>query len=157
VDALWGCVLDGTIDLVASDHSPCSPDLKDTDDIWSAWGGIGGVQTTLTLLLDEGVHKRGLPLPRLVSLLSAALARRFGLNPRKGTLQPGADADVALVDLDREWQLAASDLRTRWPLSPFVGRTFRGQVVATLVRGRPVFEAGRACVEPGYGRFVGGA
>jgi allantoinase len=154
VDDLWRCVLDGTLDLIASDHSPCSPELKDTGAIWSAWGGISGVQTTLPLLLDEGVHRRGLSLPRLVELLCAAPARRLGLYPRKGTLQPGADADVALVDLDREWRLEAGELRTRWPLSPFVGRTFHGQVVATLVRGQRVFEAGRICVEPGYGRLL---
>jgi allantoinase len=154
VDELWSAVLDGSIDLVASDHSPCPPDLKAGPDIWSAWGGIGGVQTTLAVLLTEGVHRRGLGLPRLVSLVAGAPARRFGLYPRKGSLAPGADADLALVALDHQWRLEAGDLRTRWPLNPFVGRTLRGRVVTTLVRGQPVFQADRLCVEPGYGRLV---
>ena len=155
VDDLWSAVLDGSLDLVASDHSPCPPNLKDTTDIWSAWGGIGGVQTSLAVLLSEGVHRRGLDLSHLVRLVCGAPARRFGLWPRKGALQPGADADVVLVDLDQTWRLEAADLWTRWPVSPFVGRTFQGRVTTTLVRGQVVFEAGQVCMAPGYGREVG--
>jgi allantoinase len=98
------------------------------------------------------VQKRGLSLPKLVSLTSGTPARRLGLYPKKGVLEPGADADLALVDLEREWTLDACDLRTRWPTNPFVGRTFRGHVVATLVRGTEVWRGGQACVEPGFGR-----
>ena len=68
-------------------------------------------------------------------------------------LEPGSDADLTLVDVDREWTLRTEDLRTRWPINPFVGRTFRGQVVATLVRGSLVWRDGRTCAEPGFGRF----
>jgi allantoinase len=155
VDDLWQAVLDGSLDLVASDHSPCPPNLKDTSDIWAAWGGIGGVQTSLAVLLTEGVHRRGLGLPHLVRLVCGAPARRFGLFPRKGALQPGADADVVLLDLDQTWRLEAADLRTRWPVSPFVGRTLQGRVAMTLVRGQVVFRAGQVCMAPGYGREVG--
>ena len=154
VDELWQALLDGTVDIIASDHSPCPPSMKTPDDIWQAWGGIAGVQTSLPVLLTEGVHRRGLPLSRLVALMATNPARRFGLYPRKGTLSVGSDADLALVDLDRSWTLHASELRTRWPISPFVDRTFRGMVVATLVRGRLVFEAGQIRVEPGYGKLV---
>jgi allantoinase len=123
-------------------------------DVWQAWGGISGVQTTLPILLTEGVHRRGLSLPRLVALTAANPARRFGLYPRKGALRPGSDADLTLVDLDAEWVLDAADLRTRWPLSPFVGRGFRGRVLATLVRGRPVYRDGEIAAPPGFGRRV---
>jgi allantoinase len=98
------------------------------------------------------VHARDLSLPRLVSLTSGTPARRLGLYPRKGILEPGSDADLVLVDVDREWTLTADELRTRWPISPFVGREFRGQVVATLVRGTEVWRDGEARVAPGYGR-----
>jgi allantoinase len=152
VDALWDALDDGAIDWIASDHSPCPPEMKQRADIWSAWGGLAGVQTLLAALLTEGVHARELSLPRLVSLTSGTPARRLGLYPRKGVLEPGSDADLVLVDVEREWTLSSDDLRTRWPINPFVGRTFRGQVVATLVRGTEVWRDGQVRVAPGYGQ-----
>jgi allantoinase len=154
VDDLWRALLDGAFDYVASDHSPCPPNMKETDDIWSAWGGLSGVQTLLPALLTEGVHARGLSLPHLVKLTSANPARRLGLYPRKGTLNVGADADIVLVDLECDWVLNASELRTRWPISPFLGRGFKGAVATTLVRGTVVWQAGAARVEPGFGQLV---
>lgn len=153
VEQLWQALLAGDIDWVASDHSPSPIDLK-KGDIWQAWGGISGVQTTLPVLLTEGVHRRGLSLPRLVTLTSANPARRFGLYPRKGALQPGSDADLTLVDVHREWVLGEADLHTRWPLSPFVGRAFQGRVVATLVRGRPVYREGEVLASAGSGQLL---
>lgn len=152
VDQLWECVLDGTIDWIASDHSPCPPEMKQTADIWSAWGGLAGVQTLLPALIDGGVHGHDLSLPRLVSLIAGTPARRLGLYPKKGALDPGSDADFVLVDLEREWTLQANDLRTRWPINPFVGRTFRGQVAATFVRGTRVWSEGNLHTAAGYGR-----
>jgi allantoinase len=152
VEDLWQAVLDGAIDWIASDHSPCPPTMKHTDDIWSAWGGLGGVQTLLPALLSEGVHARGLSLPKLVSLIAGGPARRLGLYPRKGVLDPGSDADLVLVDLARDWTLQVADLRTRWPVNPFVGRSFRGQVIATLVRGTIVWRDGAPRVAPGFGQ-----
>jgi allantoinase len=156
VDGLWRALLDGAIgaiDWVASDHSPCPPDMKHGD-VWHAWGGIAGVQTTLPVLLDEAVHRRGLSLSRVVTLTAANPARRLGLYPRKGALQPGSDADLTLVELDGEWILGQADLYTRWPSSPFIGRTFRGRVVATLVRGSTAYRQGEVLARPGFGRLV---
>jgi allantoinase len=154
VDQLWEGVLDGTIDWIASDHSPSPPDMKNNNagDIWSAWGGLAGVQTLLPALLDAGVHRRELSLPKLVNLTSGTPSRRLGLYPKKGALDPGSDADLVLVDLEREWTLRPGDLRTRWPINPFLGRTFRGQVVATFARGTRVWSDGALQVEPGFGR-----
>ena len=153
VEDLWRAVLNGTIDWIASDHSPCPPTMKNTDTIWSAWGGIAGVQTLLPALLTEGLA-RGLSLPRLVSLTAGNPSRRLGLYPRKGALEIGSDADLVLVDLERTWTLEKGDLRTRWPGNPFVGKTFRGQVALTMVRGTVVWRDGAARVEPGFGRLV---
>jgi allantoinase len=156
VEALWQALLDGEIDCIASDHSPCPPEDKERgrDDIWRAWGGIAGVQTLLPVLLTEGVLRRRLSLTRLARLTSANPARLFGLYPRKGALRIGADADLVLVDLEREWTLTAEQLLTRWPVSPFVGRAFRGWVVATLVRGVVVYRDGQVLAQPGHGRLV---
>jgi allantoinase len=154
VEALWAEVLAGHVDLIASDHSPCPPEDKDRgrDDIWLAWGGLHGVQTLLPVLLAEGVKARGMPLPLLVRLTSAAPARRYGLYPRKGALLVGSDADVTIVDPDAAWTLDASMLKTRWPISPFLGRRFTGRVETTIVRGTVVHQAGEILVDPGFGK-----
>jgi allantoinase len=154
VEELWTELLAGRVDLVASDHSPCPPEEKDRgrDDIWLAWGGLHGVQTLLPALLTEGVQARGMPLPLLVRLTSAAPARRYGLYPRKGALLVGSDADVAIVNPDVEWILATSMLKTRWAISPFLGRRFRGRVETTIVRGSVVYQDGEITAAPGFGR-----
>jgi allantoinase len=159
VERLWDDVMQGRVDYVASDHSPCPTADKErgNDDIWLAWGGISGVQTLLPVLLDEGVRKRGLGLPRLVTLVAAEPARRYRLYPRKGALRVGSDGDLAVVDTERRWTLERGRLRTRWPLSPFVGRAFHGAVVATVVRGTVVYREGELLAEPGHGRLVGPA
>lgn len=143
-ERLWQHVLAGDVDLVASDHSPCTADLKTRgdDDIWEAWGGVTGIQTLLPVMLTEGVHRRGLAIGALARLVAGAPARLLGLWPRKGAIRAGADADVALVALDRDWTLEPERLQARSGISPYVGRSFRGAVVRTLVRGVTVFDEG---------------
>ncbi len=156
VEALWACVLAGLVDTIGSDHSPCTVQDKEIGytDIWQAWGGISGVQTMLPALLTEGVHKRGLALPLLTRMVSANPARVFGLYPQKGTILPGSDADLVIVDPDRRWTLAAEDLYYRNRHSAFTGFEFRGRVERTLVRGVSVCEQGTITVEPGFGRLL---
>ena len=153
---LWEEVLAGRIEYVASDHSPCTAALKTrgTDDVFAAWGGITGVQSTLPLMLSEGVRERGMSLGLLAQLLATRPAKRLGLWPRKGEIRAGTDADFALVDLDREWTLTADALEARSGLSPYVGRRFTGAVVRTLVRGRTVFSDDVVTGTPGDGWFV---
>jgi len=143
-ERLWQHVLAGEIDLVASDHSPCTVELKTRGDgdIWEAWGGITGIQSLLPVMLTEGVHRRGLRLTALARLVAGAPARLLGLSPKKGAIRAGADADVALVALEREWTFEPEQLQARSGLSPYVGRSFRGAVVRTLVRGITVFDDG---------------
>jgi allantoinase len=132
-DALRRELESGSIDLVASDHSPAPPSLKAGDDAFAAWGGISGCQSLLPALLSQ----EQLDVAAVARLVSTAPARRFGF-AGKGRIEVGADADLALVALDDAWTLAPDDLRYRHPQSPYVGRTFRGRVVATLLRGEPV-------------------
>lgn len=150
-DALWRALAAGSVDTVGSDHSPAPPELKTGDDAFAVWGGIAGCQTTLPTLLDEGVHARGLPMPRIAAVLAENPARRLRL-PDKGRIAVGFDADIALVDLGAEWTLAAADLRYRHRVSPFVGQRFRGRVVRTIRRGETVFGGGAA--PRGGGRLV---
>jgi allantoinase len=104
------------------------------------------------VMLDEGHHKRGLLLERVAALTSANVADRFGF-PGKGRLEVGGDADLALVDLGSSFTLRAEDLFYRHKMSPYVGRTFRGKVVRTILRGRTVFRDDEVVSEPA-GRLI---
>ncbi len=150
-EGLWRAVTAGVLPMVASDHSPCPPEMKERD-LLSAWGGIAGAETMLPLMLDHGHHSRGIPLERIVDLVAGFPARRFGL-AGKGKLEVGADADLALVEMDKRYVLRPEDLRTRHRLSPFVDRPLRGLVVSTVLRGSKVLSES-APVGPPRGRFV---
>jgi allantoinase len=156
VEGLWERVLNGTIDCLSSDHSPCPPEqkLRGADNVWDAWGGITGVQTLLPLIVSEGIHRRGLPLDRFVALTSTHAARIFGLYPRKGSLLPGSDADVVILDLDREWTVTESSLSYRHRWTPYLGWKLTGWVDRVMVRGRTVVEGGEVVGKPGYGKLV---
>jgi allantoinase len=137
-DHLWGKVLDGTIDLIGSDHSPAPPSMK-TGNFFTAWGGISGVQSTLAALLTR---EPALPLERVAKVSATNAAARFGL-PGKGQIAVGFDADLALVDLSQRYTLEREMLLDRHKLSPYVGRKFRGVVKRTIVRGNTVFLDGK--------------
>lgn len=150
---LWRHLFAGNIQFIASDHSSAPPEMKTGEDFFKIWGGISGCQTLLQLLLTEGYERRDLPLETIAALTSMQPAQRFGLVPGKGSLAIGADADLALVDLHQHRVLHASDLYYRHQQSPFVGRTLRGEIVHTLVRGRTVFQAGQPVSTP-VGRLI---
>lgn len=151
-DALWERTFAGDVSFVASDHSPCPPEMKVGDDFFRAWGGISGCQSLMNVMLDEGFHGRGSPLERVAALVSGNVAERFRL-PNKGRVEVGADADFALVDLDERFTLKTEDLFYRHRVSPYIGRDFRGKVVRTMVRGTTVFRDGKVVSEP-IGRFI---
>lgn len=148
---LWAELLGGHVDIVASDHSPAPPAMKSGDFI-AAWGGIAGVQSTLSVLLDRGCHERGLPLERVASLVAGEPARRFRI-ARKGSIEVGHDADLTLVDRDERWTLRAADLQQRHALSPYLGESFRGRVRRTIRRGETLFMDGQIIATDG-GRLV---
>jgi allantoinase len=147
-DGLWTLLERGLLTIVASDHSPCPPELKAGADFLSAWGGISGCQTTRGLLLAQG----RLPLPAVAAVTATNAARRFRL-AGKGRVEVGCDADLAIVDLAREWELRPSELRYRHRVSPYAGRRMRGRVVRTILRGRTVQQDGRLAGAPS-GRLV---
>ncbi len=153
-EALWEEVLAGRVDLIASDHSPCpaADKHKGEHDIWQAWGGVAGIQTTLPVLLSDGLHARGLSLERIAHLTATAPAQLFGLYPRKGAIAVGADADFAIIDLGRRWTFDDNALQTRSGISAYIGRTFTGKVLRTLVRGSTVYGDGAITGSAGWGR-----
>lgn len=147
LESLWERLFAGGVEFVASDHSPCPPDMKVGDDMFRAWGGIAGCQSLMNLVLDEGYHGRGLALEAASRLLSGNVAGRLGL-PGKGRLEVGYDADLTLVDLECTSTLRKEDLLYRHKISPYLGRSFTGEIVRTIVRGNTVFQEGEVVAEP---------
>jgi allantoinase len=140
-EALWAGLADGTIDLVASDHSPCPPEMKllESGDCARAWGGIAGLgvvrATTWT-----GAASRGFSLVDLARWTSAAPAALAGLADRKGAIAPGLDADLVAWDPDLVWTVDPARLGHRWPVTAWDGRRLRGSALRTWVRGRTAWD-----------------
>ena len=151
--ALWRGLANGVLSTIGSDHAPTS--LRHKQEFWSATVGVPGVETALPLLLSEGVNKGRLTLERLVEVTSLDPARIFGLYPKKGTLQVGADADLVVVDVaERRTVDGKTNLHQGSDYSPYDGMTLTGWPVLTTLRGRVVMEDGEVTVEPGAGNFV---
>jgi dihydroorotase-like cyclic amidohydrolase len=112
------------------------------------------MQTMLPVLLTEGYHKRGLPLTSLVRMLTTNPARLYGLDEQKGAMQVGLDADLVVVDINKEWTLSKEQLFYKNQHSAYVGYSFKGMVVQTLVRGKTVYQDGKIVAEPGYGNLL---
>lgn len=154
-EELWKRVLEGKVDVIGSDHSPCNWEEKEKglDNIWTAWGGISGIQSILPAIISEGVNARGLALEEVVRMLSYNPAKLFGLAPALGELKPGADASMVVVDLNKKWTLTKDMLLYRNKFSAYEGYSFTGQVEQTIVRGKTVFQDGKIMVDPGYGQL----
>jgi allantoinase len=171
----------GYVDFIASDHSPAPDSMKRGDDAFAIWGGIAGVQSTLGTVLNLWERRNanaddrrarhvkvqaelaavGLPLSdfatmslqQVAGLTSGNVAARFG-TPRKGRVERGFDADLTLVDLSQSYTLTREMLFDRHKLSPYVGRTFKGVVKRTIVRGHTVFRDGKLVDDGFRGRLV---
>ena len=150
-EALWGAVADGRINVIGSDHVPRHRSAKDGD-IWKASAGFPGLQTLLPVLISEGVHKRGIPLARVVDAVTRAPAKTFGLWPSKGQVAIGADADLAIVDLSGRHTVRADSQLSGAEYSIYEGWELTGKVEHTLVRGAFVLRDGEICRDGG-GRY----
>lgn len=140
-DALWQALLEGVIDFVITDHSPCAPALKlaERGDFEAAWGGIASLQLGLPAVWTEA-RRRGADLPALFRWMSAAPARFAGLSGKKGQIAPGFDADLLVLDPDAELLVTPEQLFFRHKVSPYLGRRLLGRVHSTLLRGTCVYD-----------------
>jgi allantoinase len=141
---LWAGLLDGTIDCVVSDHSPCPVAAKrmDSGDFGDAWGGIASVQLGLPAVWTEAA-RRGIGLDRVAAWMSAAPAALTGLADR-GAISPGRRADFSVFAPDERFVVDPARLRQRNPVTPYTGRTLRGVVRQTWLAGRPAGPERRA-------------
>jgi dihydroorotase len=136
-DAMIGGIVDGSVDVIATDHAPHHADEKHVE-FDRAPFGIVGLETAVSLTLDRLVHSGLISLPRMVQLLSSNPARLLGAPG--GSLSPGQPADITVLAPDLRVRVAARELRSKSKNTPFDGWELRGGVAATIVGGRPVFE-----------------
>ena len=152
--SLWSALEDGTIDMIATDHAPHVPEEKQRDSIWTCDCGFPGVETQMPLMLSEVAAGR-ISIRDYVKWTAYNPANRWGLYPRKGVLQPGAEADIVIVDLNREEVLDDGDLHSRAKITPWDGRPVKGVPVHTLVRGRYIMRDRKLNEETrGWGQSV---
>ena len=151
--SLWRSLEAGEIDLVSTDHVAWPESWKSDRDIFKNGSGIPGLETLLPAFYTTAVHERSLS-PSLIARLTAENpAKHFGLFPRKGRIEVGADADVTILRKEqRNFDQKSMTSKIKW--TPFHGMEMAGVVTATYVRGRRVFDAGQVLVEEGYGKFV---
>jgi dihydroorotase len=161
VERLWAALTEGHVDCVATDHAPHSLEEQSSCNVWESVGGFIGVETLLPLLLDC-VSKGRMSLERAVQASSENPARLYGLYPRKGSLEIGADADFVLVDMNSSYRLSSEDLHSKHPVTPYHGWLVRGRPLATYLRGRCVAREGEVTspptgrmLSPDYGRGGG--
>src|SRR4051794_11422257 len=153
-EPLWAALGDGTVDLIATDHAPHAREEKTRNDMFDVDCGFPGVELQMPLMLTE-VNAGRMTIMDYVALSAARPARIWGLYPRKGVIAPGAEADIAVVDLAREMTLDDARLQSRARITPWHGRKVEGLPIHTLVRGRFVMRD-RTLIEAtrGYGRSV---
>ena len=152
-EALWEALATGAMHCVGSDNASTSWDAKQGN-VWDIPRGGPGAGVCLPLVLSEGVNKGRLTLERAAEVTSTNAARIFGLYPKKGTIQEGSDADLAIVDMNLEKTFTRDTFPTWSDYSLYDGATFKGWPVMTLLRGQVVAENGEVKVDPSYGQFI---
>ena len=152
-EGLWNALRDGVIDLVASDHSPAPPEMKQVGggDFLRAWGGIPSLQLTLSVVW-RGARARGYTAAQVAEWMCAAPARLAGLQGRKGAIAPGADADLVAWDPGAELTVEPHLLHQRHQFSPYAGLRLPGVVLGTWLRGERIHDG--AALSPPSGRTL---
>jgi allantoinase len=148
-EKLWEAVSNGTIDMIVSDHSPCTPELKkqETGDFMDAWGGISALQFSLPVMWTN-FKARGFDLTDLTRLMSEAPAKLAGLEDRKGKLEPGYDADIVVWEPNEAFTVNRELVYHRHKLTPYSGLELYGRVETVYVGGRVVYDRGEFASEP---------
>lgn len=146
---LWKALQEGDIDMVVSDHSPCTPDLKllEQGDFLTAWGGVSSVQFGLSLFWTN-CQQYGFTLFDLVKLLCKNTAKLVKLENRKGAIKPGYDADFVIWDPEGSYQVKTEDIQHKNKVTPYLGKVMKGRVYRTVVGGETVFSQGEFIERP---------
>ena len=151
-DALWEALRNGVIDMIASDHAPHKESEKELPG-WEAPAGLCGVETSVNLMLNQ-VNNGKLSINNYVRLSSTLPAKIWGIYPQKGSLEPGADADITIVNMNKKKVIRTSELHSKNKTSPYDGMEVQGEPIATIVRGVFVMRDGKLLGKKGYGELV---
>ena len=148
-ERLWEALGEGTIDLIASDHSPCPPVMKQFEkgSFLEAWGGIASLSLNLPVVWTEARH-RGFTIGDVVRWMAEKPAELAGLSRRKGRIEEGYDADLVVFNPEASFKVEASRLHYRHPVSPYLGEILQGVVEMTFVRGQRAYANGEFAAEP---------
>lgn len=154
-EKLWKHLMMGILDFVASDHAPAPASQKNTGSAWTDYSGIPGTGTLFPYLYSEGLIRRKTPLDRFLKVIAENAAKRYGLYDRKGSIEPGKDADLILLDPDKTTTIRGKDFYSKGKITPFEGLTFEGKIMKTLLRGQILYDADKGIIaRPGTGRFL---
>jgi allantoinase len=153
-EELWQALREGVIDLVATDHSPCPPEMKRLSErsFRTAWGGIASLSLALPVMWTEA-SRRGFTLADMARWMAEGPARLAKCDARKGRIDKGFDADFVVYEPEKEFVATAELLPYRHRVSPYVGEKLRGVVKATYLRGKCVFANGKFPGEPSGHEF----
>jgi len=155
VEELWKAVFDGVVDTIGTDNVTMTKAEKRTEDtLWNTISGYPAVETHLPVLLNEGVVKRGIAIDTLIGKLTKKPAELFGVYPKKGTLLPGSDADIVIVDMNMVKEVKASERSSRSDFSLYEGRRLKGWPVATIKSGELVVENGSWVGNNSNGKYI---
>ena len=156
LQSMWSALRNGIVDTIGTDHVANRLEMKmGKGDIWSALSGFPGIATMLPVLLSKGVNEDRIGIERVAEVTSYNTARIFGIYPKKGTIQPGSDADLTIVDLDLEKTVTPDLLQSYSDYTIYAGWKLRGWPVMTIVRGNIIMEDGQVANEAlGYGEFI---
>jgi dihydropyrimidinase len=156
IDALWSAVADGRIQVIGSDAAGSDTAANEPlgDRVFSAPNGIPGTETLLKVTYGAGVNDDRITLPQLVALLSENPAKIFGLYPRKGILQPGADADLVIFDPNLEYTIGDKHPELKVDFSLYAGRQGHGAPILTMQRGAILFEDNQIQASGGQGEYL---
>jgi len=147
LNALWEGLLDGTIDVISTDHSPHSEEEKFRESIWDTIPGFVGVETNVPIMLTQ-VNKGLMTLEQYVAVSSVNQAKLMNIYPKKGSITIGADADLTIVDMNQEGFISKENLHSKKRITPFEGFKVKGMPVYTIIRGNIVMERGKVIGEP---------
>lgn len=156
LQSMWSALRNGIVDTIGTDHVANRLDIKmGKGDIWTALAGFPGIATMLPVLLSHGVNQDRISIEKVAEVTSYNTARIFGMYPKKGTIQPGSDADLTIVDLDLEQKVTPDLLQSYSDYTIYDNHRLRGWPVMTIVRGKVVMENGQVDSKAlGHGEFV---
>lgn len=155
IEALWERVREDSLDSFGTDNVSMSKEVKQAEKgMLEAMPGYPILQTHLPAILTEGYHRRGVPLDTILTKATMNPAKIYGIYPQKGTIAAGSDADVVVLDLNKEWTVKSNKLFSYGDFSLYEGKTLKGWPSVVIKGGKKAYQDGKISIEPGTGSYL---